>query len=141
MGIYTYQSVKLIIKSKELMENELTEIEQQFYKFLKKELFFSKITIRSKIAIKELCKERNDVVIMYGRDNYLTEDILIDFVLYKDDKAIAGIEVIDEPEELELKKGEEMLINAIFNRLGYAFFKVTDINRLKELSKQWEKQE
>ena len=135
MGIYTYQSVNLIIKSKELMENELTEIEQQFYRFLKKELFFSKITIRSKIAIKDLCKERNDVVIMYGRDNYLTEDILIDFVLYKDDKAIAGIEVIDEPEELELKKGEEMLINAIFNRLGYAFFKVTDINRLKENAK------
>ncbi len=117
------------------MENELTEIEQQFYRFLKKELFFSKITIRSKIAIKELCKERNDVVIMYGRDNYLTEDILIDFVLYKDDKVIAGIEVIDEPEELELTKGEEMLINAIFNRLGYAFFKVTDINKLKENAK------
>ena len=135
MEIYTYQSVKLIIKSKELMEKELTEIEQQFYRFLKKELFFSKITIKSKIAIKDLCKERNDVVIMYGRDNYLTEDILIDFVLYKDDKAIAGIEVIDEPEELELKKGEEMLINAIFNRLGYAFFKVTDTNKLKENAK------
>ncbi len=106
------------------MENELTEIEQQFYKYLKKELFFSKITIRSKIAIKDLCKERSDVVIMFGRDNYLIENIVIDFVLYKYGKVIAGIEVIDEPEELELKKGEEMLINTIFNRLGLSLIHI-----------------
>jgi hypothetical protein len=122
------------------MENELTEIEQQFYKYLKKELFFSKITIRSKIAIKDLCKERSDVVIMFGRDNYLIENIVIDFVLYKYGKVIAGIEVIDEPEELELKKGEEMLINTIFNRLGYKFFKIIDISKLKEAAKDIKKE-
>lgn len=122
------------------MENELTEIEQQFYKYLKKELFFSKITIRSKIAIKVLCKERSDVVIMFGRDNYLIENIVIDFVLYKYGKVIAGIEVIDEPEELELKKGEEMLINTIFNRLGYKFFKIIEISKLKEAAKDIKKE-
>jgi len=122
------------------MENELTEIEQQFYKYLKKELFFSKITIRSKIAIKDLCKERSDVVIMFGRDNYLIENIVIDFVLYKYGKVIAGIEVIDEPEELELKKGEEMLINTIFNRLGYKFFKIIEISKLKEAAKDIKKE-
>lgn len=123
----------LIIK--ETMDDKLTEIEQQFYKLLKKELFFSKIEIKTKIAIKDLCRQRNDVVIMYGRDNYLIDDILIDFVLYKGDKVIAGIEVIDEPEELELKKGEEMLISTIFARLGYKFFKVADISNLKESAK------
>ena len=122
------------------MENELTEIEQQFYKYLKKELFFSKITIRSKIAIKVLCKERSDVVIMFGRDNYLIENIVIDFVLYKYGKVIAGIEVIDEPEELELKKGEEMLINTMFNRLGYKFFKIIEISKLKEAAKDIKKE-
>lgn len=122
------------------MENELTEIEQQFYKSLKKELFFSKIEIKTKIAIKDLCKERSDVVIMFGRDNYLIENIVIDFVLYKNDKVIAGIEVIDEQEELELKRGEEMLINMIFARLGYEFFKVTDTSKLKENAKAIRKQ-
>ena len=117
------------------MENELTEIEQRFYKLLKKELFFSKIEIKTKIAIKDLCKERNDVVIMFGRDFYLINDIVIDFVLYKDEKAIAGIELIDEPEELTYKKGEEMLINTIFTRLGYKFFKIVDTNKLKEAAK------
>ncbi|MBR3251610.1 MAG: hypothetical protein IKF80_07855 [Erysipelotrichaceae bacterium] len=122
------------------MESELTEIEQQFYKSLKKELFFSKIEIKTKIAIKDLCKERSDVVIMFGRDNYLIENIVIDFVLYKNDKVIAGIEVIDEQEELELKRGEEMLINMIFARLGYEFFKVTDTSKLKENAKAIRKQ-
>ena len=122
------------------MENELTEIEQQFYKSLKKELFFSKIEIKTKIAIKDLCKERSDVVIMFGRDNYLVENIVIDFVLYKNDKVIAGIEVIDEQEELELKRGEEMLINMIFARLGYEFFKVTDTSKLKENAKMIRKE-
>lgn len=122
------------------MESELTEIEQQFYKSLKKELFFSKIEIKTKIAIKDLCKERSDVVIMFGRDNYLIENIVIDFVLYKNDKVIAGIEVIDEQEELELKRGEEMLINMIFARLGYEFFKVTDTSKLKENAKMIRKE-
>ena len=122
------------------MENELTEIEQQFYKYLKKELFFTKIEIKTKIAIKDLCKERSDVVIMFGRDNYLIENIVIDFVLYKYGKVIAGIEVIDEPEELELKKGEEMLINTIFNRLGYKFFKIIEISKLKEAAKDIKKE-
>ena len=122
------------------MENELTEIEQQFYKYLKKELFFTKIEIKTKITIKDLCKERSDVVIMFGRDNYLIENIVIDFVLYKNDKVIAGIEVIDEQEELELKRGEEMLINMIFARLGYEFFKVTDTSKLKENAKAIRKQ-
>ena len=122
------------------MDSELTEIEQQFYKSLKKELFLSKIEIKTKIAIKDLCKERSDVVIMFGRDNYLIENIVIDFVLYKNDKVIAGIEVIDEQEELELKRGEEMLINMIFARLGYEFFKVTDTSKLKENAKMIRKE-
>ena len=117
------------------MEKELTEIEQQFYKFLKKELFFSNIEIRTKIAIKDLCKERNDVVIMFGRDFYLANDIVIDFILCKDGKVITGIELIDEPEELAYKKGEEMLISTIFARLGYKFFNITDISKLKESAK------
>ncbi len=122
------------------MESELTEIEQQFYKSLKKELFFSKIEIKTKIALKDLCKERSDVVIMFGRDNYLIENIVIDFVLYKNDKVIAGIEVIDEQEELELKRGEEMLVNMIFARLGYKFFKVADTSKLKENAKMIRKE-
>ena len=77
---------------------------------------------------------------MFGRDNYLIENIVIDFVLYKNDKVIAGIEVIDEQEELELKRGEEMLINMIFTRLGYEFFKVTDTSKLKENAKSIRKQ-
>ncbi|MBQ3295286.1 MAG: hypothetical protein IJH00_02215 [Erysipelotrichaceae bacterium] len=117
------------------MEKELTEIEQQFYKFLKKELFFSNIEIRTKTAIKDLCKERNDVVIMFGRDFYLINDIVIDFILCKNGKVIAGIELIDEPEELAYKKGEEMLISTIFARLGYKFFNITDTSKLKESAK------
>ena len=117
------------------MDINLTALEQEFYTFLKRELFFSGIEIKTKIAIKDLCKERNDVVIAYGRDNYLIENIVIDFVLYKDNKAIAGIEIIDEPEELSLKKGEELLINTIFTRLGYKFFRITDTNKLKEAAK------
>ena len=117
------------------MEKELTGIEQQFYKFLKKELFFSNIEIRTKIAIKDLCKERNDVVIMFGRDFYLVNDIVIDFILCKNGKVIAGIELIDEPEELAYKKGEEMLISTIFARLGYKFFNITDTSKLKESAK------
>ena len=107
------------------MEINLTVLEQKFYNLLKRELFFSGMEIRTKISIRDLCKERNDIVIAYGRDNYLINDIIIDFVLYKDNKAIAGIEIVDEPEELSLKKGEELLINTIFTRLGYQFFRIT----------------
>ena len=117
------------------MESNLTILEHKFYKFLKKELFFSGIEIRTKITIKDLCKERNDVVIIYGRDNFLIDDIIIDFVLYKDNEAIAGIEIIDEPEELSLKKGEELLINTVFTRLGYQFFRITDTEKLSEAAK------
>ena len=113
----------------------LTVLEQKFYKVLKKELFFSGMEIRTKISIRDLCKERNDIVIAYGRDNYLIDDIIIDFVLYKHDKAIAGIEIVDEPEELSLKKGEELLINTIFMRLGYQFFRITDTDKLGEAAR------
>ena len=117
------------------MENNLTILEQRFYKLLRRELFFSCIEIRTKISIKDLCKERNDIVIAYGRDNYLIDDIVIDFVLSKGNKVLAGIEIVDEPEELTLKKGEELLINTIFTRLGYKFFRIIDTDKLYEAAR------
>ena len=72
---------------------------------------------------------------MFGRDFYLINDIVIDFILCKNGKVIAGIELIDEPEELAYKKGEEMLISTIFARLGYKFFNITDTSKLKESAK------
>ena len=117
------------------MNEELTVTEQKFYELLKKKLRFTSIEIRTKISLYDLCKERHDVIFTFGNDYKLIEGVIIDFVLYRKDKVIAGIEVVDEPEEMNLKKGEEMLINTIFSRLDYKFFRIVDTNKLKEAVK------
>ena len=83
----------------------------------------------------ELCDERKDLVFNFGGDKEIINDIVIDFVLYKDSKPVAGIEVFDEPEELENRKGENMLKELLFTRMGYEYFKVVDLNNMNEAAR------
>ena len=110
----------------------MTKNEEKFLKYLKKKLFLSRITIKTKISISELCAENNSVCFMFGKDEAIIKNVLIDFVLYKGGKAIAGIELIDEPEELEMEKGRSILIDSLFRTMGYELFRVVDLSRLKE---------
>lgn len=117
------------------MKKQLTEKEEKFLKLMKKELFLTGISIRTKIPMEELCKERKDIVILFGNEYALIKDIVIDFVLYKNRKAIAGIELIDEEEELQMNKGEQLLLDTIFLRLGYELFRIIDTGKLPEAAK------
>ena len=119
----------------EYMESNLTVHEQEFYSCLKKKLFLTKIAIRTKVPLAELCDERKDLVFNFGGDKEIINDIVIDFVLYKDSKPVAGIEVFDEPEELENRKGENMLKELLFTRMGYEYFKVVDLNNMNEAAR------
>ena len=117
------------------MEANLTVHEQEFYSCLKKKLFLSRIAIRAKVPLAELCDERKDLVFNFGDEKEIINDIVIDFVLYRDTKPVAGIEIFDEPEELENRKGENLLKELLFSRMGYEYFKVVDLNNMNEAAK------
>ena len=114
------------------MKADLTEKEMEFLGYLKKALRFSNISIRQKISIGELYDEREDVTLVLGSSEYLLKDVLIDFVLYKNGKAIAGIEIVDEPEEFLNAKGAKLMKDYIFRTLGYECFRVVNMKKLKE---------
>ncbi|MDO4198330.1 MAG: hypothetical protein Q4D13_05025 [Erysipelotrichaceae bacterium] len=116
------------------MEN-MTIKEEEFYKYLKRYLILTGIEIRNKISIDDLCKERRDLGLSFGKEEELIKDILIDFVLYKDNKAVAGIEIVDEKEELNSTIGERTLIDYLFSRMGYEYFRITDLDKLNEAAK------
>ncbi|MBO7698333.1 MAG: hypothetical protein J6S38_04780 [Erysipelotrichaceae bacterium] len=116
------------------MEKEipLTEKEEEFLKYLKRELIFTNIKIRTKISLEELCEESGNIMVDLNRNREAMKDVLIDFVLYRNNKAIAGIEVVDEPDEFLNSQGEKILKNFIFNTLGYECFRVVEMDRLKQ---------
>ena len=117
------------------MEQSLTKYEEEFFKYLKRELMFTNIKIRTKISIEELCQESGNIMVDLSRNKTVMENLLIDFVLYRKGKAIAGIEVVDEPEEFLNSQGEKILKDFIFNTLGYECFRVVDMDKLKESAK------
>lgn len=114
------------------METKLTSKEQEFYTCLKRKLIFSSIEIRTKISLADLCSERNDIVFHFGKDREIISDVIIDFVLYKNGKVISCVEIFDEPDELENKRGENMLKDLLFSRLGYEYFKVVDLEKINQ---------
>ena len=116
------------------MEKEipLTEKEEEFLKYLKRELIFTNIKIRTKISLEELCEESGNIMVDLNRNREAMKGVLIDFVLYRNKKAIAGIEVVDEPDEFLNSQGEKILKNFIFNTLGYECFRVGEMDRLKQ---------
>lgn len=114
------------------METKLTSKEQEFYTCLKRKLIFSSIEIRTKISLADLCSERNDIVFHFGKDREIISDVIIDFVLYKNGMVISCVEIFDEPDELENKRGENMLKDLLFSRLGYEYFKVVDLEKINQ---------
>ena len=86
-----------------------------------------------------MCSQRSELGISFGNEEKLIENILIDFVLYKNGFPIAGIEIIDEADEMNLSLGEKMLKDMIFVRLGYEFFRFEDLDKLKEAAKEVKK--
>ena len=114
------------------METKLTSKEQEFYTCLKRKLIFSSNEIRTKIPLADLCSERNDIVFHFGKDREIISDVIIDFVLYKNGKVISCVEIFDEPDELENKRGENMLKDLLFSRLGYEYFKVVDLEKINQ---------
>ncbi|MBQ2656019.1 MAG: hypothetical protein IJF95_05230 [Erysipelotrichaceae bacterium] len=114
------------------MKADLTEKEAEFLGYLKKALRFSNISIRQKISIGELYDEREDIDLVLGSSEYLLKDVLIDFVLYKKGRAIAGIEIVDEPEEFMNARGEKLMKDYIFRTFGYEFFRVVNMDKLKD---------
>ena len=114
------------------METKLTSKEQEFYTCLKRKLIFSSIEIRTKISLADLCSERNDIVFNFGKDREIISDVIIDFVLYKNGMVISCVEIFDEPDELENKRGENMLKDLLFSRLGYEYFKVVDLEKINQ---------
>ena len=114
------------------MKRPLTEKETEFLGYLKKALRFSGITIRQKISIGELYDEREDIDLVLGSSEYLLKDVLIDFVLDRKGRTVAGIEVVDEPEEFMNAKGAKLMKDYIFRTFGYEFFRVVNMDKLKD---------
>ena len=98
-------------------EKKLTEKEEEFYRHLKKQLFLSGINIQSKVSLYDICNNY-DMPLAFGNDVNILKQIDIDFVLYKKGKLIAGIEILDEPNELDENLGEKTLIDFNFKRLS-----------------------
>lgn len=113
------------------MNYTLTDTEEEFLKYLKKELFLTRINIVPKVPLLQLTKQRSLSVPLTFKEEQLLSDVVIDFVLYENDQPLAGIEIIDEPEELTMSQGEKMLKETIFFRLGYHFFCFEELNDLK----------
>ena len=116
-------------------KRKLSAVEEEFYAHLKRQLLFSGIDIRIKRSLYDICQE-NDILLPFGKDTELLKDIVIDFLLYKKGKLIAGIEVLDEENELDEKRGEKTLINFNFARLSAECFMVSDFRNLKQEAKQ-----
>ena len=114
------------------MKTVLTEKEEEFLGHLKKALRMTGISIRPKVSIEELYKERKDIDLVLGSSEKLLKDVIIDFVLYRKGKVIAGIEVVDEPEEFLNARGEKLMKDYIFRTFGYECFRVVNMDRLKE---------
>ena len=117
------------------MKAALTKKEEEFLGYLKKALRFSGISIRQKVSIRELYDEREDIDLLLGNSEKLLGDVVIDFVLYKKGKAIAGIEIVDEPEEFLNAKGAKLMKDYIFRTFGYECFRVVNMDKLKEAAK------
>lgn len=112
--------------------NNLTLKEKEFIKYLKRNLFFRGFKIKYKISLIDLIKERKDINFFFGEDVALLKGIIIDFVLYRNNKVICGIEVVDEEDELGMEKGKLLLIDSLFKQLNYKYFRVVDLDKLKE---------
>lgn len=78
----------------------------------------------------DLCKERPEIP--FSLDKKLVENLSIDFVISKGNKVVAGIEIIDEPEEFSLSVGEKMLIDMLFSAMNYDYYRVFKLDRLAE---------
>ncbi|MCR5096289.1 MAG: hypothetical protein K6A70_06095 [Erysipelotrichaceae bacterium] len=112
------------------METKLTSKEQEFYTCLHRKLIFNNIGIKAKIPLANLCRERSDLLFNFGKDEKIISDVLIDFVLYKKDKVVACVEIFDEPDELENRRGENLLKDLLLSRMGYEYFKVIDLDNI-----------
>lgn len=120
--------------------SNLTIHEQIFIKHLKKQLLFSSISIKQKVSIGKLyedaCKEFPHLVKVFDKDEKTVKDIQIDFVLYKGRRILAGIEIVDEPDELKQSIGKKLLINNFFRAINSECYRVTDLNKLQEASEE-----
>lgn len=114
------------------MMSTLSLKEEEFLKYLKRKLLFKNITIKCKIPLVDLIEKRKDVNYFFGENKVLLNDIIIDFVLSKNNKVICGIEVVDENDEISMEKGKLLLIDSLFKQLNYKYFRVVDMNKLKE---------
>ena len=111
---------------------ELTANEQEFLKYLKRKLFFKNYDIRFKVSLHDLYQERKDLSFTFGQNEDLLKDIIIDFILSKDNKVVCGIEIVDEDDELDLSKGRLLLIDSLFKQMNYKYFRVVDLTKLKQ---------
>ena len=115
-------------------EKTLTAKEEEFLRYLKKQLLFSGISIRIKESLWDLCND-NGMPPVFGNDAQLLKQIDIDFVLYKKNRLIAGIEILDEPDELDEKLGEKTLIDFNFRRLSAECHMIMGTDNLKQAAK------
>lgn len=111
---------------------KLTIKEKEFIKYFKNRIRFKGFKIKEKISIYKLGKDVNEISFLFGNNTDLINDIVVDFVIEKNNKVIAGIELIDEEDELELSRGKQMLIDTFFKTIGAKYFRIVDLNNLKD---------
>lgn len=111
---------------------KLTIKEKEFIKYFKNRIRFKGFKIKEKISIYQIGKDVNEINFLFGNNTDLINDIVIDFVIEKNNKIIAGIELIDEEDELELSRGKQMLIDTFFKTIGAKYFRIVDLNNIKE---------
>ena len=109
--------------------DKLTVSEDKFYHLLRKELLFSNIKITKKVSIEDICVKNN--ILLSDFEKKTIKDVVIDFILSKGKKIIAGIEIVDEVEEMN-NLGDKLLKDTIFTRLNSEYFRVIDLDKLGE---------
>ncbi|MDO4500159.1 MAG: hypothetical protein Q4B60_02680 [Erysipelotrichaceae bacterium] len=110
----------------------MTKHEEVFYKHLKRKLLFTKFNIEVKVPITKLYKERKDILFTFGKDEHLLDDVIIDFVIKRGKRVIAGIEIVDEEDEINMSIGKKTLINSLFLQMNYEYFRIVDLDKLSE---------
>ena len=108
------------------MEQKLTQAEEQVYKRLKRKSLFSGIRIETKQSLKDICGMKFDTLITVGAYRKMLESVSVDFVLYRKDRLLLGVDFLDEPGERALSVGERTLVGNTFRTMNSEYLAIED---------------
>lgn len=113
----------------------LTETENQFFQFLKKDLEDYDVVITTKVRLEDLVKVKSNDFSEIQKLRGYVKSRHIDFIVCNGNmEVVAGIEVDDASHNSADAKKIDTFKNDIFRKIGKELYRVTNVNKLKEAS-------